>query len=167
MQASSNPFAKLKEFKTTTDAMPGVQDELTRYLARGVERIENDDPLRWWHEQRDIYPRLSRMAADYLSLPGGFVNHCFHDLMYPAATSVDVERFFSRGRQLLSYERNRLAPVSVHAILCVGLWSLRGWVRDDDIKPVASQVVQAHEEDERDEWNEEEWIKNRGKYIDT
>ncbi|KZV81577.1 hypothetical protein EXIGLDRAFT_590460, partial [Exidia glandulosa HHB12029] len=64
------------------------------------------------------YPRLSRMALDYLVIP---------------ATSVDVERVFSRGRQLLPYNRNRLSAESVRALLCVGAWSRMDFVRDNDV----------------------------------
>ena len=28
------------------------------------------DPLKWWHDNRHVYPVLYRMALDYLSIPG-------------------------------------------------------------------------------------------------
>jgi hypothetical protein len=43
-------------------------DELTRYLASPTEATS--DPLLWWIEKRAVYPRLSRMALNYLSIPG-------------------------------------------------------------------------------------------------
>jgi hypothetical protein len=49
------------------------------------------------------------------------------------ATSVDVERTFSRGRLLLSHVRSRLSVQSTRALLCVGSWSLLGLVRDEDV----------------------------------
>ena len=49
------------------------------------------------------------------------------------ATSVDVERLFSRGRLLLSHVRNRLSTHRTRALLCVGEWSRLGWVKDADI----------------------------------
>ena len=42
--------------------------ELERYLAIPIE--DTDNPLLWWAERRALYPRLSRMALDYLSIPG-------------------------------------------------------------------------------------------------
>jgi hypothetical protein len=45
-----------------------LDKELTRYLAAPPEATVN--PLRWWFEHQPIYPRLSRMALDYLSVPG-------------------------------------------------------------------------------------------------
>ena len=53
------------------------------------------------------------------------------------ATSVDVERLFSRGRLVLSHTRSRLSVASTHALLCLGSWSLMGLVRDDDVNAVA------------------------------
>lgn len=46
-------------------------DEYDRYLQAPVEIVE--DVLRWWYEHRDLYPRLSRMALDYLTIPGKLI----------------------------------------------------------------------------------------------
>ena len=43
-------------------------DEVTCYLQTTPEQV--DDALAWWHECRHVYPGLSRMARDYLSIPG-------------------------------------------------------------------------------------------------
>jgi hypothetical protein len=53
------------------------------------------------------------------------------------ATSVDVERVFSRGRLLLSHIRNRLSAQSTRALLCLGNWSLLGMVDNIDVLTVA------------------------------
>jgi hAT family C-terminal dimerisation region len=45
-----------------------VSDELEKYLAAPVEKAEN--PFAWWVKNRRLYPRLSRMALNYLSIPG-------------------------------------------------------------------------------------------------
>ena len=42
--------------------------ELDRYLSTGVKHVT--DPIAWWHERHESYPRLSRMALDYLTIPG-------------------------------------------------------------------------------------------------
>lgn len=54
-------------------------------------------------------------------------------LTLPIATSVDVERIFSRGRLVLSHVRNRLSAQSTRALLCVGLWNELGLVKSEDI----------------------------------
>jgi hAT family C-terminal dimerisation region len=48
-----------------------LADEIARYLSAPTEATL--DPLLWWTERKDIYPRLSRMALDYLSIPGEFI----------------------------------------------------------------------------------------------
>lgn len=52
-------------------------------------------------------------------------------------TSVEVERVFSQGRLLLPYIRNRLSSESTRALLCLGDWCRRGFVKDGDIKAAA------------------------------
>ena len=51
------------------------------------------------------------------------------------ATSIDVERLFSRGRLLL-HVRLRLSAQSTRALLCLGTWSTLGLVKDSDMKKV-------------------------------
>lgn len=46
------------------------ESELDRYLATGVEEVK--DALIWWYEKRRSFPCLSRMARDYLSIPGAY-----------------------------------------------------------------------------------------------
>src|ERR1700678_1986523 len=53
-----------------------------------------------------------------------------------SATSVDVERAFSQERLLLSHVRSRLSVQLTRASMCLGAWSLRGFVKDSDIKAV-------------------------------
>ncbi|KIM58132.1 hypothetical protein SCLCIDRAFT_128912, partial [Scleroderma citrinum Foug A] len=78
------------------------------------------------------YPRLSRMALDYLSIP---------------ATSVDVERLFSHGRLLLSHVHSCLSPQSVRALLCLGAWSELNLVKSADVLKVGAMPdIPGHEE---------------------
>lgn len=64
------------------------------------------------------------------------------------ATSVDVERTFSQGRLLLSHIRNRLSVQSTRALLCLGVWSLMGYVKDKDLK--AATVLPEADSNEKD-----------------
>lgn len=52
---------------------------------------------------------------------------------------MDVERVFSKGRLLLSHVRNRLSVESTRALLCLGVWSKMGYVKDTDVMAVAQQ----------------------------
>ncbi len=56
-----------------------------------------------------------------------------------AATSVDVERVFSKGRLLLSHIRNGLSVQSTRASICLGAWSRIGLVKDNDLMEAARQ----------------------------
>jgi hypothetical protein len=50
----------------------GQRDELAEWLAQPP--VPTEDPLRWWLANRQLYPRLSRMAIDVHAIPGKF---CF------------------------------------------------------------------------------------------
>jgi len=63
---SNNIFDALPALSAPTKA--ALADELTRYLSAPVEWTLN--PLLWWIEKQVVYPRLSRMARDYLCIPG-------------------------------------------------------------------------------------------------
>ena len=50
--------------------MDGLEDinELDDYLSQAIEKVS--DPIAWWWDHRKVYPTLSAMAFDYLSVPG-------------------------------------------------------------------------------------------------
>ena len=48
-----------------------LRDELDRYLSTDPEHVV--DVLMWWTERKSMYPHLSRMALDYLSIPGELI----------------------------------------------------------------------------------------------
>jgi hypothetical protein len=62
--------------KTLLDTLPMLrprptaiaQDELDIYLGSDTE--ETDDPISWWVDNAGRFPTLSRMALDYLNIPG-------------------------------------------------------------------------------------------------
>ena len=59
------------------------------------------------------------------------------NLIYTTATSVAVERVFSRGRLLLSHVHNCLSAQTTRALLCLSKWSCLGLVKDADVNKVA------------------------------
>ena len=65
-QVSSNVFDSLPCLAKRT--LKPAYDELDAYLAGDIEDVT--DALEWWIENRARLPRLSRMAIDYLSIPG-------------------------------------------------------------------------------------------------
>ena len=64
--SSTTIFDDLPALRPITAA---YRDELEKYLSTERE-LNAQDNLLWWHERKHIYPRLSWMAMDYLSIPG-------------------------------------------------------------------------------------------------
>ena len=56
---------------------------------------------------------------------------------------------------MLSHLRNRLSVQSTQALMCVGAWSLMGYVRDGDVKAVT--VLPDIEEGEKEEPLANDW----------
>jgi len=76
------------------------------------------------------------------------------DLMVYTATSVDVERVFSKGRLVLSHVRSRLSVQSTRALLCLGAWSRMGLVKDKDILQAARlPEIDGCEAELEDDWD--------------
>ena len=93
------------------------------------------------------------MAMDYLSIPSMYTS-IFTALQlvsqYYQATAVDVERVFSRGRTVLSYQRNRLGVQTVRALLCVEDWIKAGLIKDKDLVKWLRGLPDIEEEHESD-----------------
>ncbi|KAJ7664246.1 hypothetical protein B0H17DRAFT_952159, partial [Mycena rosella] len=49
------------------------------------------------------------------------------------ATSVAVERVFSRGRRMLQFTRTRMSAASFRGLLCLGSWGRRDLLRINDL----------------------------------
>ncbi|KAJ8455290.1 hypothetical protein ONZ51_g12529 [Trametes cubensis] len=121
---SENIFDNMPDLFSGNSRRTLSNDELDLYLKAEPEAVSN--PIQWWHTRRRLFPRLSRMALDYLTIPAP-----------DPATSVDVERTFSRGRLLLPHVRNRLSAQTTRALLCLGAWSVRGFIKKADLIDVA------------------------------
>ena len=66
---SQNDDSDDSESSSSSSDEEEFADELERYLSSG--RIKGvTDPIKWWHENQGSYPRLSRMAKDFLTIPG-------------------------------------------------------------------------------------------------
>ncbi|KAF5340736.1 hypothetical protein D9611_007371 [Ephemerocybe angulata] len=114
-----------------------LEDEIMHYLAEPVDDECEEEPLEWWVKCQKEYPWLSRMAWNFLSIP---------------ATSVDVERVFSKGQILISHLRNRLLPQTICSLLCLHYWSLAGYVKDCDVvREMRRPAVDGEEDTELDD----------------
>lgn len=142
---TTNSFALIQggvslfaNFSVGPSAVPTVS-EVDDYLSRPVEYIS--DPLKWWIDNRRVYPNLSSMALDYLSIPRKQISLKRYSILTSAvATSTAVERVFSQGRHILHFTRNRLSPSAIRAYLCLGSWARHGLVTTNDfVKAIQSE----------------------------
>ena len=83
-------------------------DELELYSSQSVlPNVEN--PRSWWLDplQQKLYPNLSKMAIDILSIP---------------AMSAEPERLFSGAKLTITDQRNRMQPDTIEATQCLKSW---------------------------------------------
>lgn len=150
---------KTKKFfdSLPTICAPKITDlcnKLDRYLSTDPEHT--NDMLLWWAEQRGLYLCLSHMALDYLLILGMSVYvWCCLMLTSSVATFIDVERMFSEGQILLSHLHNCLSVQLTWALMCLGAWSLMGYVWDSNVKAVT--MLPELKEDEEEEPLKENW----------
>ncbi|KID94159.1 Ribonuclease H-like protein, partial [Metarhizium majus ARSEF 297] len=91
-----------------------VDDEYEEYCNRkDPEDLNCNDPFKYWLTKRVIWPRLSRMALDIISIP------CMSD---------EPERIFSLAGLLTPSMRARLGSDFIGASLCLADWDKRGVV---------------------------------------
>ena len=43
-------------------------NELDNYISQAIEKVT--DPIKWWWDHWKVFPKLSAMAFDFLSVPG-------------------------------------------------------------------------------------------------
>jgi len=82
------------------------EGELERYLAAPIVS-PHTAILGWWKEFAREYPRLARIARDYLAIP---------------ATSAPAERVFSGGAVLITKKRGSLSDDTIRACMCLNSW---------------------------------------------
>ena len=67
---SENIFDNMPDLFSGNSRRTLSNDELDLYLKAEPEAVSN--PIQWWHTRRRLFPRLSRMALDYLTIPGTY-----------------------------------------------------------------------------------------------
>ena len=84
----------MKEGLKKKAKLPHGQAEVDRYFDSFEPLREEADPFTFWMEQASVYPLLSSVAIDVLSIP---------------ASSAPVERVFSTAGESTTGKRNRLS----------------------------------------------------------
>lgn len=138
---------------TAVMEVTSAADELKKYLSTGPEQVAN--PLQWWCERKSIYPNLSRMARSYLTVPRMrpplFAQYVCAKL-YSSATTINVERLFSKGRILITHLHNGLSASSISALMCLNNWVENGLVKDSDVLAVTAESPDDDVEGHTDVW---------------
>ncbi|KAF4612503.1 hypothetical protein D9613_012755 [Agrocybe pediades] len=83
------------------------EDELRRYLRFEGGLGDKKDPLGWWKIHAPSFPTVARMARDFLAIP---------------ATSVAVERTFSKSRHICADLRMSLKAETAREALLSKTW---------------------------------------------
>lgn len=125
-QADGKKENRFKTWSRQHVKVPEVIDEYKRYCKEPVMEKDPDesfDPREWWLEttQQKVYPHLSKMALDLLSIP---------------AMSAEVERLFSSCKITITDRRNRIGIDAVEAIEC-----LKSWLRESNIAWVDEEWI--------------------------
>ncbi len=84
-----------------------ISQEFEKYLTSGRESNSFLQPLEWWKANSYVYPKLAKVARKVLAIP---------------ATSAASERIFSRARLVMPWNRSRLNPSTMRAIMCLRDW---------------------------------------------
>lgn len=83
-----------------------LEEEFKTYIKSPTER-HTTDPLQWWNSQKKSYPALSEVAKSVLAIP---------------ASSAASEREFSTARIVMPWNRCRLDPDTLKALMCLRHW---------------------------------------------
>ena len=106
--ATPNKFTEWKSALKAKVPTTLYQDEYTRYC-ESPPHHDFEDVRDWWlaAEQQAIYPNLSKMALNLLSIP---------------AMSAEPERLFSSCKITITDRRNKLSVKVIEALECLRSW---------------------------------------------
>jgi len=105
---TTNMFTEWKNSLKAKVPTTTYQDEYTRYC-KALPHHDFEDVRDWWlaAEQQAIYPNLSKMALNLLSIP---------------AMSAEPERLFSSCKITITDRRNKLSGKVIEALECLRSW---------------------------------------------
>lgn len=107
---STQPTSRVSQILLSLDedGPDRPDDELSLYLEEPILKNANtQDVLQYWKMSATRFPRLAKLAKEYISVP---------------CASVDIERQFSSARHSLSYNRQSMEPETLQKLMCVKNW---------------------------------------------
>ena len=97
-----------------------IDDEYAHYCSQPIiKKLHNARD--WWLQpaQQDLYPHLSKLALEILSIP---------------AMSAEPERLFSATKLILTDRWNRLSMKMIEALSCLKSWyKLKDFILEEDL----------------------------------
>ncbi|OBS17235.1 hypothetical protein FPOA_12262 [Fusarium poae] len=122
-----------------------AEDEYARWQ-KDVLPTDNQirDPLEYWHAQRFKYPRLSRMAVDFMTVQ---------------PMSAECERLFSAAGRMVTPLRNQLEASTIAICQVLRSWLQAGIVEEVD-PMLLDKVNDTMGEDSVEENSVSEWLRD-------
>ncbi|CEJ58345.1 hypothetical protein PMG11_07004 [Penicillium brasilianum] len=109
-----------RDSDTVEELSKSEDDEIARYLARGIERQK---PRAFWKEHEHEFPILARMARDILSIP---------------ASGAGVKRLFNYARDICHYRRGQLKPSTIRELM------LHQFATNFEVEQKEMEVIKEH-----------------------
>ncbi|KAH7119176.1 ribonuclease H-like domain-containing protein [Dactylonectria macrodidyma] len=98
------PFSEAADYYDPPEDL-AKKDEIKAYFELPQRPVA--DPLAWWIARKDEYPRLAKMALDYLTIP---------------STACECERCFSRTKLTIGTQRHSLRAETIEMLACLKIW---------------------------------------------
>jgi hypothetical protein len=96
-----------KKRKRAKKSSSSIEDKVARYFEE--DSTDDPDPLHWWRQKENLFPRIARLARKYLAL-------------------LASERIFSKMNVICDKRRNSLDPDRVERMVFIKQGGLRGVV---------------------------------------
>lgn len=112
-----SPFDKIQaELSVKSD--PVIDNDFLSFINATTTRLNNMKSIQWWcqEEQRIRYPRLHRIALNFLSIP-------------PMSDAPEIT--FSCGRRIIPWTRAKLKARSIEIVEPLSNWISQGLVPSD------------------------------------
>ncbi|KJZ71564.1 hypothetical protein HIM_09033 [Hirsutella minnesotensis 3608] len=123
--------SKTLKREAPTAALDRTMDEFELWQSSGEDGdCEVTDPIEYWHERKQLYPRLSRMALDFLTVQ---------------PMSAECERLFSAAGRMVTPLRSRLDADIIGICQVLRSWLRAGVIENMDGLLIPSEDIASDE----------------------
>uniref|UniRef100_A0A182TMC0 HAT C-terminal dimerisation domain-containing protein n=1 Tax=Anopheles melas TaxID=34690 RepID=A0A182TMC0_9DIPT len=104
LMANTQRYSKnLPQAEALNNPKAAAKAELDRYLRADILALDQD-PLLWWHKEKNNYPKLYDLVQKRFCI---------------AATAVPCDRMYTKAGRLYREKRSKLGVKNVHEILFI------------------------------------------------